>query len=96
MIKQGTSLLYFHCSFLQQTTLIKEMGLCRESNFILKNQYEFKAFGANKLANEFATKGYKKTTLNDFFKYFKEQLQHRLSAVWSVVQQTIVAKSIDE
>jgi len=26
--------------------------------------------------------------LNDFFKHFKEQMQQRLSAVWSVVQQT--------
>jgi len=37
----GTCLLYFHCSHLHQTTLITEMGLCKENHFIFKNQYEF-------------------------------------------------------
>jgi len=35
--------------------------------------------------------------LNDFFKRLKDQMQQRLSAVWSGVQQTAVAdEAIDE
>jgi len=34
LIKQSTSLLYCHCSLLQQTTLIKEMGLCKENHIL--------------------------------------------------------------
>jgi len=35
----------FHCSQLQQTTLIKEMCLCKENHILfLKNPYKFKGF----------------------------------------------------
>jgi len=44
---------------------------------------------------EFTTKAWMKTTLNYFFKYLKEQLQPRLSAVWSGVQQTAVDEVTD-
>jgi len=36
--------------------LIKEMGLCKENHFILKNLNELKGFRANKLIKEFAKK----------------------------------------
>jgi len=67
LIKPVTSLLYFHSGLLQQATLIKELGLCNENHILFfLNLYEFKRFGANIVVEEFATKGYKKTTLNNF------------------------------
>jgi len=42
LIKLGTSLLYFHCSNLHQTTLITEMGLRKENHILFfYNTYEF-------------------------------------------------------
>jgi len=49
--------------------IIKEMHLCKENPFILKNLYQLDGFGANQLTKEFATKGRKKISLNDFLTF---------------------------
>jgi len=49
------------------------MGLCEEDRILTKRLYEFKGYGAKRLIKEFPTKRWKMTTLNDFFKYLKEQ-----------------------
>ena len=41
-------------------------------------------------------KWWKKTTLNKFVRYLKEQLKQRLNEVWSGTQQTVVDEAIDE
>jgi len=44
---------------------------------------------------EFATKGYPKTTLNDFWNFWKTNCSS-VWVVWSGIQQTVVDKSTDE
>ena len=45
----------------------------REKDHILiKNLYYFKGYGAKRLMSVFPTKGWKKTTVNDFLKRLKE------------------------
>jgi len=62
----------------------------------VRSLYEFEWFEANKSMKEFTTKEWKNTIFSDFLKDLKEQLQQRLSAVWSGVQQTVADKAIDE
>jgi len=53
------------------------MRLCEEDHILIKGLYEFKGYGAKRLMKEFLTKGWKKTTLNDFLKHL-----HDCSEVW--------------
>lgn len=48
------------------------MGLSYEDRLFIKNLYEQKRYGAKKLIREFPQKGWKKSTLNDFLRHFKE------------------------
>ena len=48
------------------------MGLCEEDRILIKNLYYLKGYGAKTLMKEFPTKGWKKTTLNDFLKRLRE------------------------
>ena len=42
------------------------MVLSEEDCIFIKNLYYFKGYGAKRLISEFPTKGWKKTTVNDF------------------------------
>ena len=48
------------------------MVLNEEDHILIKNVYYFKGYGAKRLISEFPAKGWKKTTVNDFFKRLKE------------------------
>ena len=48
------------------------MVLSEGDRILIKNLYYFKGYGAKRLINEFPAKGWKKTTVNDFFKRLKE------------------------
>ena len=48
------------------------MVLSEEDHILIKNLYYFKGYGAKRLISEFLTKGWKKTTVNDFLKRLKE------------------------
>ena len=48
------------------------MVLSEEDRSLIKNLYYFKGYGAKRLISEFLTKGWKKTTVNDFLKCLKE------------------------
>ena len=48
------------------------MVLSVEDRILTKNVYYFKGYGAKRLKSEFPAKGWKKTTVNDFFKRLKE------------------------
>ena len=48
------------------------MVLSKEDRILIKNLYYFKGYGAKRLIGEFPAKGWKKTTVNDFFKHLKE------------------------
>ena len=48
------------------------MVLSEEDCILIKNLYYFKGYGAKRLIKEFPTKGWKKTTVNDFLKRLKE------------------------
>lgn len=48
------------------------MVLSEEDRIFIKNLYLLKGYGAKRLIKEFPTKGWKKTTLNDFLKRLKE------------------------
>ena len=48
------------------------MVLSEEDRILIKNLYYFKGYGAKRLISEFPAKGWKKTTVNDFFKILKE------------------------
>ena len=48
------------------------MVLNKEDRILIKNLYYFKGYGAKRLISEFPTKGWKKTTVNDFLKCLKE------------------------
>ena len=43
-----------------------------EDRILIKNLYYFKGYGAKMLISEFSTKGWKKTTVNDFLKRLKK------------------------
>ena len=51
------------------------MVLSEEDRILIKNLYYFKSYGAKKLISEFPTKGWKKTTVNEFLKCLKELVQ---------------------
>ena len=46
--------------------------LSEEDHILIENLYYFKGYGAKRLISEFPTKGWKKTTVNDFLKHLKE------------------------
>ena len=48
------------------------MVLNKEDRILIKNLYYFKSYGAKRLIGAFPTKGWKKTTVNDFLKRLKE------------------------
>ena len=48
------------------------MVLSEEDCMLIKFFYYFKGYGAKRLISEFFTKGWKKTTVNDFLKRLKE------------------------
>lgn len=48
------------------------MGLSEEDRILIKNLYYLKGYGAKRLMLKFPTKGWKKTTLNDFLKRVRE------------------------
>ena len=48
------------------------MVLSEQDRILIKNLYYFKGYGAKTLISEFPTKGWKKTTVNDFLKRLKE------------------------
>ena len=48
------------------------MVLSEEDCILIKNLYYFKGYSAKRLISEFPTKGWKKTTVNDFLKRLKE------------------------
>ena len=48
------------------------MALSEEDRILIKNLYNLKGYGAKRLMKEFPTKGWKKTTLNDFLKRLKD------------------------
>ena len=48
------------------------MVLNEEDCIWIKNLYYFKGYDAKRLISEFPTKGWKKTTVNDFLKRLKE------------------------
>ena len=48
------------------------MVLSEEDRILIKNLYYFKGYGAKRPIREFPTKGWKKTTVNDFLKCLKE------------------------
>jgi len=50
----------------------KTMCLSIEDRMLVKNLYFAKGYGAVRLINEFAAKGWKKNTLNDFVKRLKQ------------------------
>jgi hypothetical protein len=48
------------------------MGLSHEDRILIKNLYYCKGYGAVRLINEFPTKHWKKSTVNDFIKHLKQ------------------------
>ena len=83
LIKLGTSFLYFHCSGLYQMTLIMEMGLCKENHILFfKNLYEFEYLELTDPWKSLQQKD-RQRSLGILLKLLKDQLQQRLSAVWS-------------
>ena len=48
------------------------MVLSEKDHILIKKLYYFKGYGAKRLISEFPTKGWKKTTVNDFLKHLKE------------------------
>ena len=48
------------------------MVLIEENRILIKNWYYFKGYGAKRLISEFPSKGWKKTTVNEFLKRLKE------------------------
>ena len=48
------------------------MVLSEEDRILIKHLYYFKGYGTTRQINEFPTKGWKKTTVNDFLKRLKE------------------------
>ena len=48
------------------------MVLSEEDRILIKNLYYFKGYDAKRLISEFPAKGWKKTTVKDFLKRFKE------------------------
>ena len=46
--------------------------LSEEDRILIKHLYYFKGYSAKRLISEFLTKGWKKTTVNDFLKHLKE------------------------
>ena len=48
------------------------MVLSEEDHILTKYLYYFKGYGAKRPTSEFPTKDWKKTTVNDFLKRFKE------------------------
>ena len=48
------------------------MVLSEEDRILINYLYYFKGYGAKRLISEFPAKGWKKTTVNDFFKRLKE------------------------
>ena len=48
------------------------MVLSEEDRILIKNLYYFKGYGTKRLISEFPSKGWKKTTVNDFLKRLKE------------------------
>ena len=52
--------------------LTRDMVLSEEDRNLIKNLYYFKGYGVTKLISIFPTKGWKKTTANDFLKRLKE------------------------
>ena len=48
------------------------MVLCEKYGISIKDLYYFKSYGAKRVISEFAAKGWKKTTVNDFLKRLKE------------------------
>ena len=51
------------------------MVLSEGDRILIKNLYYFKDCGAKRLISEFPTKGWKKTTVNDFLKRLQELVQ---------------------
>ena len=47
------------------------MVLSEEDRILIKNLYYFKGYSAKRLISEFPTKGWKKTTVNEFLKTFE-------------------------
>ena len=48
------------------------MALSKEDRILIKNLYQLKGYGAKRLMREFPSKGWKRTTLNDFLKCLNE------------------------
>ena len=48
------------------------MVLSEEDGTLIKKLYYFQGYGAKRLISEFPAKSWKKTTVNDFLKCFKE------------------------
>jgi len=82
----GTSLLYFHDNHLQE--LMKWAYAKRIIFYLFLNLHEFEGYGANKLME--------KDHFEQILKHLKQQLEQRVSAVSSGVQQTVVGEATDK
>jgi len=72
-------LFYLYGSQLQQATLIEEIGLCEENHILLKSK-------VLELTDTYESIYHRRVEGDHFelfFKYLKEQLQQRMSVVWS-------------
>ena len=74
------------------------MVLSKEDHILIKNLYYFKGYGAKRLVSEFPTKGWKKTTVNEFLKCLKEigsttwkSCSGRTRTVWTVANISAVS-----
>jgi len=96
LIKQGTSYFISIAAFFSRRRQSRKWVYAKRITFyfVLK-PHEFKGFGANRLVKEFRTK-LQKDHFEWFLQHLKEQLQQRLSAVWSGIQQTVVNEATDK
>ena len=67
------------------------MVVSEKDRILIKNLYYFKGSGAKRLISEFLTKGWKKTTVNDFLKRSKKtgSTTQKLGSGWPRTFQTV-------
>ena len=73
-------------------TLMEEMGLCEDDCVFYLSWKVIEL----RLIKKFQTKGWKKTTLNDFWNIWKKQLTQHQTEVWCGIQQTVVDEKINK